>query len=133
MNESREITVDLLRKHLSSARLAPFMECCSSTQEIIVLYEENVLSGLLSKKYEYRHQYWRRCLHRCFPHKPKTAERSQLHDRLNALRHFRNRVAHQERIFHRAPEQKIMQALEVVGWINPAMQHWVQQLLERMP
>ena len=89
--------------------------------------------GLLAKKYEYRHQYWRRCLHACFPLRPPGTERGQLHDKLNSLRRFRNKVAHHERIIHHDPKSITESAMEVLGWISPQLREWARQLLDKMP
>ncbi len=89
--------------------------------------------GLLTKQYEYRQQYWRRCLHACFPLRPRHVQRHELHDRLNRIRRFRNRVAHHERILHRHPDIMIRHALQALAWISPEMRNWAQRLLDRMP
>ena len=89
--------------------------------------------GLLAKRYERHQQYWRRALHRCFSHRPKGIDRREIHEILERLRRFRNKVAHHERILHHSPDKHIRKALEVLGWIDPNLENWAQDMLDRMP
>jgi len=69
---------------------------------------------------------WRTSLHKGF-RAASTKRRDVVHGRMNALRRFRNRVAHHEPILEKA---KIMhgEALEAIGWMCSATQAWVGDL-----
>ena len=88
--------------------------------------------GLLARKYEGQHHYWRRCLHECFAHRPRRVQRQELYKKLDTLRRFRNRVAHHERIMHRRPGQKLQSALQALGWLSPELRAWARQLVNRI-
>ncbi len=50
--------------------------------------------------------------------------RSVVHGRFNALRRFRNRVAHHEPIFHRPVERLHGEIVEAVGWMCRDTERW---------
>ena len=63
-----------------------------------------------------------------FPHLPKSQH--HIKDRradLEKIRQLRNRVFHHERIIHwKDLDSRHQQILDVLGWINPSLQHMVQ-------
>lgn len=68
---------------------------------------------------------WRRTLFKAFlagGGKP----RSTVHHRFNAIRRFRNRVAHHEPIFHRPVEQLHNEIIEAIGWMCRDTKLWAQ-------
>lgn len=67
---------------------------------------------------------WRRALYRSFPISGGK-RRSVVHGRLNAIRRFRNRVAHHEPIFHRPIRQLHDEIVEAVGWMCADSKAWV--------
>ena len=89
--------------------------------------------GLLNKGYEKDQQYWRRYLYRGFAHRPARHDRKELFARFDSIRHFRNRVFHQERIMHNKPIHKLNECVQAIGWINREAMTWVSNILERMP
>lgn len=77
--------------------------------------------GLLGRRYD--RDLWRIALHKGF--KAKTGKkRSDVHGRMNALRRFRNRVAHHEPIFDRALAMHA-EALEAIEWTCTDTHAWI--------
>jgi hypothetical protein len=77
--------------------------------------------GLLSPRYDTT--LWRTVLHRAFRvegGKP----RSVVHGRFNAIRRFRNRVAHHEPIFDRALVQIHSEIIEAIRWMSRETANW---------
>lgn len=77
--------------------------------------------GLLGPKYD--KDLWRKALYKGFI-SPAGKKRSDVHGRMNALRRFRNRVAHHEPVFDIA--QKMHgEALEAIAWMCPDTHAWI--------
>ena len=77
--------------------------------------------GLLGPRYDAN--LWRSALHKSF--KAKTGKkRSDVHGRMNAIRRFRNRVAHHEPIFVSALQMHT-EALEAIEWMCLDTYAWV--------
>lgn len=77
--------------------------------------------GLLGPQYD--GTIWRRCLYKAFlagGGKP----RKNVHARFNALRRFRNRIAHHEPIFHRAIKVTHIEIIEAIGWMCKQTAAW---------
>lgn len=70
--------------------------------------------GLLGPKYDAT--LWRKCLYLAFP-ASGGRPRKTIHSRLNAIRRFRNRVAHHEPIFHLAPIVRHQEIIEAIEWM----------------
>lgn len=66
---------------------------------------------------------WRKALHQGF-RKGGGKRRSDVHNRFNALRRFRNRVAHHEPIFDRDLVKTHSEIIEGIGWMCPDTQAW---------
>lgn len=81
--------------------------------------------GLLGPRYD--GTLWRQCLHRAFRAAgPK--KRSVVHGRFNALRRFRNRIAHHEPIFQRPLAQLHDETIEAINWMNADTSAWTLHL-----
>lgn len=65
---------------------------------------------------------WRTAIHKAFRAKG-SKKRQQVHSRLNALRRFRNRVAHHEPIFMSA-SQFHAECLEAISWMSLDTYTW---------
>ena len=76
--------------------------------------------ALFAKRYE--ELLWRPTLHNCFD---PTPARRRLHNQLNRLRRFRNRVAHHEPILQRRLRDDHDAILWVLGMLSPQMEAWV--------
>lgn len=69
---------------------------------------------------------WRKALHKAFS-STAPRRRKAIHGRFNALRRFRNRIAHHEPIFEKSPEQMYHEAIEAVAWLCPETSAWIEQ------
>jgi hypothetical protein len=67
---------------------------------------------------------WRTTLTKAFRLNGKGMKRSVVHGRMNALRRFRNRVAHHEPIFQKDLPAVHAELLEAIEWLCPATAHW---------
>lgn len=65
---------------------------------------------------------WRQCLHKGFQ-SGRGRRRSDVHGRLNAIRRFRNRVAHHEPIYDKAMQMH-GEIIEAIGWMCLDTQQW---------
>ncbi len=72
---------------------------------------------------EYHQSLWIPFLNKSFPYAKKP--RSEIHDHLNHIRIFRNRIAHHEPIFARHLEQDYNSILLALKWIYPDIASWV--------
>jgi hypothetical protein len=79
--------------------------------------------GLLGPKYD--SSLWRRSLYKGFQ-VGKGQKRSDVHGRLNALRRFRNRVAHHEPIFKRDILETHDEIIEAIGWMCRDTMAWAR-------
>jgi hypothetical protein len=84
--------------------------------------------SLLSRQYDRR--FWVPALHRAFPgyHGP----RSTLHDNLDAMRRFRNRVMHHEPVHHRHLAADHAKIYRLLGFIEPEAVAWLREF-DRVP
>lgn len=78
--------------------------------------------SLLGKPYD--STLWRQTLYKGFQAKGGGQKRSDVHGRFNALRRFRNRVAHHEPIFHRPLAQLHSETIEAIGWMCKSTSAW---------
>ena len=85
--------------------------------------------GLVSAQYD--NTLWRAALHRGF-RAQSGQKRSVVHVRLNAIRRFRNRVAHHEPIFHRPVDTLHAEVIEAIGWMCRDTKLWTCSL-SRVP
>lgn len=75
---------------------------------------------------QYDESLWRKACHRAFRNNGKGLARKRVHSRFNAIRRFRNRVAHHEPIFHADLEQTHEEILEACGWICVYTAAWAR-------
>jgi hypothetical protein len=76
-------------------------------------------SGLFGRQYE---ELWRQQLRHAFP---GAKERKDLSVRLEALRRFRNRLAHHDSVLHQPVEERLNQMIEVVSYVDAGAAEWV--------
>lgn len=79
--------------------------------------------GLLAKQYDAT--LWRQALHRGF-RAEGAKKRAVVHGRTNAIRRFRNRVAHHEPIFHKPLDQTHAEVIEAIGWMCLDTRAWAE-------
>jgi hypothetical protein len=77
---------------------------------------------------QYDDSLWRRSIARAFRPDGRGLRRDIVHGRLNALRRFRNRVAHHEPIFQRDLAAVHGEIIEAIWWMCPATAAWVLQI-----
>jgi hypothetical protein len=70
--------------------------------------------GLLGPHYDAT--LWRKCLYPAFL-AAGGRPRKTVHGRFNAIRRFRNRIAHHEPIFHLQPIKTHQEIIEAIGWM----------------
>lgn len=71
----------------------------------------------------YDNTLWRKALYRGFQN-GGGRPRSMVHGRFNAIRRFRNRIAHHEPIYHRPLAQIHNEILDAIGWMCRNTQAW---------
>ena len=81
-------------------------------------------TSLLAKQYDAT--LWRSACHRAFRSNGKGLARQIVHGRFNAIRRFRNRVAHHEPIFHADLEKTHEEILEACSWICIHTGEWAR-------
>jgi len=77
--------------------------------------------GLLAKQYD--STLWRKALRAGFPN--VQGRRDGVYNRLNAIRRFRNRVAHHEPIYDKC-QQMHLEIVEAIGWMCSDTQAWTK-------
>lgn len=77
-------------------------------------------SGLFGPRYE---ELWRHRLRHAFPH---AKERKQLSAPIDALRRFRNRLAHHDSILHQPVAVRHTEMLQIAAYIDPAAGDWLE-------
>lgn len=93
----------------------------ATTGKLIAELKFGFWVGLFATQYDAT--LWRRALYRCFRAAPP---RKRIHGRLNAIRRFRNRVAHHEPIFHRPSERMHAEITEAIGWMCADTRAWAE-------
>lgn len=66
-----------------------------------------------------------RGIQKTFRHAPWKKKRQDLHDLIEGLRRWRNRIAHHNAIFDKGPAAKYQEALEIISWSSPELSRWV--------
>lgn len=82
--------------------------------------------SLLNRRYDT--SLWRQCLHLAFLPAARSRGRQPIHQRINVLRRFRNRVAHHEPIFHLDLDRMHREIIETIGWMCPDTSRWAASL-----
>jgi hypothetical protein len=96
--------------------------------------DEHVISALSFGFWEhlsttrFDHLLWRTGVHNCFPYAPVSLTRLELHNRIDTLRQWRNRVAHYKTVFDKKPNKKLRQALDLIGWVCPDTRTFVSHV-----
>lgn len=77
---------------------------------------------LLSRRYDAT--LWRSQFSPVFTEAGRKMARQRVHNRMDELRKFRNRVAHHEPIYHLDPAQKHADLIQGIAWICPDSAAW---------
>lgn len=67
---------------------------------------------------------WKRGIRHNFPHAGNMS-RDELHDQIETVRRWRNRIAHHRAIFDKGPAAKYQAALKLIGIVCPETSAWV--------
>ncbi|WP_417812510.1 hypothetical protein [Thalassospira alkalitolerans] len=60
-----------------------------------------------------------------FKYAPWNANLEDLHDLIESVRRWRNRIAHHNAIFDKGPSSKYQDALKLIAWSSPDLEAWV--------
>lgn len=81
--------------------------------------------SLLASRYS--ETLWKPVLHKAFMHNGKFLSRKFVHGRFNALRRFRNRVAHHEPIIFNDLALTHAELIEAISWMCPVTAEWTAE------
>ena len=81
---------------------------------------------LLTKNYD--HLLWKGGVRHAVPFAPVDLTRQKLHEAVEQLRAWRNRIAHHYAVFDKRPTSEYQHLLHVVGWIDPHTEWLIIQL-----
>lgn len=73
-------------------------------------------------------QLFRKHLVYAFPNRGTGFKRDTVQKNILALRNLRNRIAHHQAIFDLPLEERFEQAMDLLRWIDPALQQWVNRI-----
>lgn len=68
---------------------------------------------------------WPRGMHDAFPNLPNSMERQDVHDRVELIRKWRNRIAHHKPVFDQGPMRKHQETLQLIYWVCSDVADWV--------
>ena len=75
---------------------------------------------------------WSRGTSHNFPGAHFSIKRQDLHDRIESVRRWRNRIAHHQAIFDKDPMRKHQETLDLINWVCGTTGAWVSSL-SRVP
>ena len=78
---------------------------------------------MLTKRYE--RPLWEMGLRTSFPLLPNAMGRQDVHDRVENIRRWRNRIAHHRAIFDKGPSAKYQECLQFVRWVSDDVGDWL--------
>lgn len=81
--------------------------------------------GLIGPSYD--STLWRKALYRVFSANGRYLRRKDVHGRFNAIRRFRNRVAHHEPIWDQDLLSRHREIIEAIGWMCADTAQWVDR------
>lgn len=62
-----------------------------------------------------------------FPNLPNAMDRQEIHDRVEGVRKWRNRIAHHKPIFDRGPSAKYQEIIQLIRWVCHDVADWVTE------
>lgn len=77
---------------------------------------------VMGRKYD--NTLWRTTFSRVFCEGGRRLSRQRVHNRMNDIRNFRNRVMHHEPIYHLSPAQMHQDIIQAIAWICPDSAAW---------
>lgn len=88
--------------------------------QVVAGMEFGFWTNLLHSDHE---ELWRHAIHKAFPH--SSGKRKDVVSVLEALRIFRNRLAHHDSLLADDVRFRLSQMLDVIGWINLGARQWL--------
>lgn len=85
---------------------------------------------LMTKRFE--RLLWSRGVKESFPNAPNRIERQDVHDAIESVRRWRNRIAHHRAIFDKGPTAKHQEAVNLIHWACLDTGSWVSSV-SRVP
>lgn len=71
---------------------------------------------------------WAKGIHHTFPYAPANRTYRDLHDLIESVRRWRNRIAHHRAIFDKGPSRKHQDTLELIKWVCGDTAGWVSSM-----
>lgn len=68
---------------------------------------------------------WAKGMQDAFPNLPNSLDRQDIHDRVEVVRKWRNRIAHHKPIFDRGPSAKFQDTVQLIRWVCHDVADWV--------
>lgn len=68
---------------------------------------------------------WSDGMRSAFPNLPNSMGRQEVHDRVEIVRKWRNRIAHHKPIFDKGPSAKLQDTLQLIHWVCHDVAAWV--------
>lgn len=116
MNDDTEASIDSVRQ-----RLRPLSR--DTRNQIIAGLSFGFWSGMLGKRYE---DLWRACLRKAFPH--SAGDRKQVTAAVEAIRKFRNKIAHHDSMLNVDIPFEMRRIVEVAGFISTDAAAWLRAI-----
>lgn len=70
---------------------------------------------------------WPRGMNDAFPNLPNAMARGDVHDRVEIIRKWRNRIAHHKAIFDQGPTRKFQETVQLIRWVSHDVADWVTE------
>lgn len=70
---------------------------------------------------------WPRGMAEAFPNLPNSMRRSDVHDRVEIIRKWRNRIAHHKAIFDEGPTRRYQETVQLIRWVCHDVADWVTE------
>lgn len=99
-----------------------------SRHQIVAHLSFGFWTGLVGSKYE---ELWRSTLHKAFPGAPN-GQRKRVAGQIDAIRSFRNRIAHHDSLLNVDVPFEYRRILNVAEWIDPNAKAWLENLSQLM-
>ncbi|MBU2342102.1 MAG: Abi family protein [Alphaproteobacteria bacterium] len=68
---------------------------------------------------------WAQGIQSAFPNLPNSMDRQDLHNRIEIIRKWRNRIAHHKPIFDKGPTARLQDSLQLIRWVCHDVADWV--------
>lgn len=78
---------------------------------------------LLTKRF--RRVVWAKGIKEAFPNLPNSVDIQAVHDRIEIIRKWRNRIAHHKPVFDRGPTARYQDTVQLISWVCHDVADWV--------